>query len=57
MFDGLRHRIIRTLVASAIRTLLMLIENLGASAIATTSAGVAWRKRICKRYSQAPMLS
>jgi hypothetical protein len=57
MFDALRHRIIRALIAYAIRTLMMVIGNLGASAIATTSAGVAWRIRICKRYSQPPISS
>jgi hypothetical protein len=57
MFDALRHGIIRALIAYAIRTLMMVIGNLGASAIATTSAGVAWRIRICKRYSQPPISS
>ena len=57
MFEALRHRIIRALIAYAIRTLMMVIESLGASAIATTSVGVAWRIGICKRYSQPPIRS
>ena len=57
MFEALRHRIIRALIAYAIRTLMMMIESLGASAIATTSVGVAWRIGICKRYSQPPIRS